>query len=39
VTDDGSYELKHVAPHCVTLKCCVGRCIAVVCGIEKHNGL
>jgi len=37
VPGDGSYELKHVAPHFVKLKCVVERCIAVVCGIEKRD--
>ena len=31
--DVGSCELKHVVQYYVTFKCCVGRWIAVVCGI------
>jgi hypothetical protein len=37
VPDDGSYELKHVAPCCVTLKCYLGRCITAVCDTEKNS--
>jgi hypothetical protein len=37
--DDGSCELKHVAQCYVTLNCCGGWCISVVCDIEKHNGM
>ena len=39
MSDDGSCELKHVALWYVTLQCCVGRWISVVCDIEKHNGM
>ena len=37
--DDGSCELKHVALHYMTLKCCVGWCILFVCDRGKHNGM
>jgi len=36
---DGSCELKHTAQYYLTLKCCVGWCILVVCDTEKHNGM
>jgi len=32
-------QLKHIAQYYVTLKCCVGLCILVVCNTEKHNGM
>jgi len=35
VSDDGSCELKHVALSYVTLQCCVGRWISVVCDTKK----
>jgi hypothetical protein len=38
VLDDGFYELKHVVPRCVTLRCYVGRCISVVCDIKNTTG-
>jgi len=31
VPGDGSCKLKHVALCGVTLKCCVGLCISVIC--------
>jgi hypothetical protein len=33
--DDGLWELKHVAQQYATVKCCGGRCISFVCGLEN----
>ena len=35
--DDGSCKLKHVAQYYMTLKCCVGWRISVVCDVEQHS--
>ena len=39
VPDGGSYKMKHVEQCYVTLKCCAGRGISVVCDIQKHNSM
>ena len=39
VPEEGSCELKHVAQCHVTLQCCAGRRISVVCDTQEHNGI